>query len=171
MSDKENSNPEELFLNLFSKKQKIIEKRNKNQGNVIEMKKRRLFKVKKLLDKFKDMEIVVLIQEKLYMSNYPLESIPEEAKIAFNYQVIESSPTWAPGVSLYIRDPIELEIAIPNDYDIEERGVIEIAVSSEHKDSGLFTTKFASIEDANNALAKFFAKNTIEVRNLPENED
>ncbi len=74
-----------------------------------------------------------------------------------------SSPTWAPGVSLILEHPAHIEIAIPNQRDEHQFGAIVMRATTPHPDVHLIHRRFTSVEDGCIALAEFIAKNTVSV--------
>lgn len=72
-----------------------------------------------------------------------------------------SSPTWAPGSSIFLEHPAKIEIAIPNSVDRARYGEIVIHLASPHPDAAMFSRQFQSVEEACNALADFLARNAL----------
>lgn len=149
------------FLHAFEEKQKKENQRVSVEMRQIEKKRRLLMPIKDLLDKFTELGLIVS-DSKIGMGGVPLNSTQK-----FVFYEGPSSPAWAPGVSLFFDHPAEVEIAIPNDIDVEKNGIVIIRTVSLHKDRFLFDKKFTTIDMAKDTLARFLGKNAIAITNNP----
>lgn len=149
------------FLHAFEEKQKKENQRVSVEMRQIERKGRQLQPIKELLEKFTELGLIVS-DSKIGMGGVPLNSTK-----TFSFYEAPSSPAWAPGVSLFFDHPAEVEIAIPNDIDVEKSGIVIIRTVSLHKDRILFDKKFTTIDMAKDTLARFLGKNAIAITNNP----
>lgn len=146
-----------IFMQEFNDKKKQ-EKLNTSSNTIREdRKKKKLEPIKAFLDQLQQSKLKVANNK--YTSIAPVKSDNNNEDMIFLYKEIKSSPSWSPGISLFFEHPIETEIAIPNDYDIEEFGEVVIKTSGYHKDNHIINRKFYSIEEAKKALALFLGKN------------
>lgn len=77
----------------------------------------------------------------------------------FQFYEKESSPTWAPGVSLMFDHPAEIEIAVPNSH--KKDGAVVVAVVTEkiaHRE--LLQKRFETVAEALDAIASFLGNHT-----------
>jgi len=77
-----------------------------------------------------------------------------------------SSETWAPGISMVLDHPAQIEIAVPNPRDVADKGVVVIHLSSTHPDAAMFERRFATMSEAVDVLADFLARNTVSVARM-----
>lgn len=75
----------------------------------------------------------------------------------------ESSPSWKPGVSLYLDHPAQIEIAISNPDKEPHDGLIIITCPDFHPHRHLLHGPFRSSDEAIDALSQFLVKNTVRV--------
>lgn len=131
--------------------------------DTIRQKDLQLIPIRKLLKRLVDLNLVVSNASRYAGGIVPTNTAPVSLAVTEG----PSSPSWAPGNSLYLEHPAELEIAIPNDKDTEDQGIVVIRCSTDHPDSSLFNGPFRNIGDACEALAEFLARNT-EHMNSPD---
>lgn len=144
------------FWDTYDEKSKSELGKKKYAEQAIKRKEQLLIPVRVLLKKFVDAGLMVENAEKFSSYAHHLDPQP--------FQVYEgpSSPTWAPGTSLYFDHPATVEIAVPNE---EKNGIISIRVASHHPDANILHKKLMTIEDVCQALSKFLAKNTLSLKN------
>ena len=122
------------------------------EDRAIAAKKRKILEpVRVFLQKFVDLEVSVNHRDQ-YTKNS--NSFPEPQK--FSFEEIDSSKSWAPGISILLNHPAEIEIAVPN--HPAEDGLIIIKVATHHPDAYMLEQKFNNVESACKALAKFLEK-------------
>lgn len=149
------------FLNVFEERKRKESTRQLMELQAIEKKRAALMPIRKLLNRFVEMGLVVPDSE---IGN---PGVSATATKKFSFYEGESSPTWAPGASLYFDNPAQVEIAIPNEADQEKEGVIVIRSVTNHKDRNMLHQKFSSIEAVKEALAKFLGKNAVSIDRDP----
>ena len=131
------------------------------EDRAIAAKKRKILEpVRVFLQKFVDLEVSVNHRDQ-YTKNS--NSFPEPQK--FSFEEIDSSKSWAPGISILLNHPAEIEIAVPN--HPAEDGLIIIKVATHHPDAYMLEQKFNNVESACKALAKFLGKCTISIGKDP----
>ena len=81
----------------------------------------------------------------------------------FFIQEGESSPTWNPGISLYIDHPAAIEIAISNPGREALDGLVVISCPDYHPKRHLLQGPFWSVDDAISALSHFLVETTLRV--------
>lgn len=127
---------------------------------IIENKKKKLLPILGLLNKLKEVGLVVHNAKKYNINNTEF-NIKEE--VLFNFSKRDTVGLNAPGIDLIIEHPCFISITIPNENNIEEFGSVIITVRETfcpHVD--LIRNKtFYTVESAAQALATFFAKNAI----------
>lgn len=143
------------FLTTVVDNRTRAQREQRRNEEIIHKKDLQLVPVRKLLKRFMDLNVVVA-----NASRYRRGEITIAPPVSLAVTEGASSPSWAPGNSLFLDHPAELEIAIPNDKDIADQGVIVIRCSSDHPDSAMFNGPFRSIEEACLILAEFLAKHT-----------
>jgi hypothetical protein len=149
------------FLQAFDERKRKENGRAQMEIQAIERKRKVLNPLRGFLQKFVDLGLVVPD------SGVGNPGVAGGAVKPFTFYEAESSPTWAPGVSLYFDHPAEVEISIPNDSDKEKHGVVVIRSVTSHKDRMMLHQKFLSIDHAKDALAKFLGKNAVAIENDP----
>jgi hypothetical protein len=149
------------FLQAFDERKRKENGRAQMEVQAIERKRKALGPLRAFLQKFVDLGLVVPD------SGVGNPGVSMGATKPFNFFESESSPTWAPGVSLYFDHPAEVEISIPNESDKEKQGVVVIRSVTSHKDRIILHQKFTSIDQAKDALAKFLGKNAVAIENDP----
>lgn len=131
------------------------------EDRAISLKKRNTLEpVRNFLQKFVDLEVKVNHRDQ-YTRNMNTFSEPQK----FTFEEIDSSKSWAPGISILINHPAEIEIAVPN--HVAQDGVIIIKVATHHPDSYILEQKFNSIESVCFSLAKFLSKCTVSIGKDP----
>lgn len=146
------------FLEKAKNKKKIEQIKKNNEQKIIEEKNVKLRPIKKLLKKFVDMNIMVFPKES-YARNFNRSSIETFSPVLFEVYQDPSSGTWSPGVSVFFDNPAEVEIAIPNDDQIEDMGEIIIRCASNHPAADILNKRvFRSVEDACMALSNFLSE-------------
>ena len=149
------------FLQEFDSRKQKESKKAHLEVQLIEAKRKELRGLRKLLQRFVDMGLVVLdsrIGEPGYAPN---------ATQKFAFYEGESSPTWGPGVSLYFDHPAQVEIAIPNEIDKAKEGCVVMRSVTQHKDRIMLHQQFADMEQAKENLAKFLGKNAVSIERDP----
>lgn len=149
------------FLQAFDERKRKENGRAQMEVQAIERKRKSLHPLRVFLQKFVDLGLIVPD------SGIGNPGVSMGATKPFTFFESESSPTWAPGVSLYFDHPAEVEISIPNESDKEKQGVVVIRSVTSHKDRIMLHQKFTSIEHAKDALAKFLGKNAVAIENDP----
>lgn len=81
----------------------------------------------------------------------------------FTVQEGESSPSWKPGISLYIDHPAPIEIAISNPDREMSDGLIVISCPDFHPKRNLLHGPFRNVDDAIAALSQFLVDTTVRV--------
>ena len=149
------------FLQAFDERKRKENSRAQMELQAIERKRKALAPLRDLLQKFVDLGLVVPD------SGIGEAGVAPNAQKSFSFYETESSPSWAPGVSLYFDHPAEVEIAIPNDSQREKDGVVVIRSVTNHRDRLMLHQTFRTVEKAKDALAKFLGKNAISIANDP----
>lgn len=164
------TSPENKALELFLQKAKV--KRNNDkvkkemEDRIKKEKHIQLRPIRKLLQSFKDIKLQVNPTESYskHMTHHSRENLDP---ILFDVYVNDSSPSWAPGISIYFDDPAEVEIAIPNQSQIEDQGIVIMRCSTLHPEAALLNGKvFRSMEEACMALSNFLLASMVDV-NMP----
>ena len=143
----------ERFLVAHEEVKQRDQARQQRDQEIIANKDRLLIPLRKLLARLVDMNLLVHNTQRC--SGY--FNAP-----AVSFRVTEgpSSPHWAPGNSLYIEHPAEIEIAIPNAADREREGEVVLRCISLHPDAAMLNGPFSTMAQACNALAEFLGRNT-----------
>lgn len=149
------------FLSAFDEKKRKETQRAALEIQLIDRKRKALEPVRKFLQRFNELGLVVPDSE----AGSP--GVPSNSTKRFAVYEGESSPSWAPGVSLYFDHPAQVEISIPNDSDIEKHGAVVIRVVSAHRDKNMLQQKFLNIAAAKDALARFLGKTAISIETDP----
>ena len=149
------------FLQAFDERKRKETGRAKLEIMAVDRKRKVLNPLRDFLQKFVDLGLVVPD------SGVGSPGVAPNATKSFSFYENESSPTWAPGVSLYFDHPAEVEISIPNDPDIEKLGSVVIRSVTSHKDRIMLHQKFTTVAQAKDALAKFLGKNAVSIENDP----
>lgn len=153
-----NNNIFDDFLNAFEERKAGMDEKGKFHEQTIRRKETLMTPLRRVLKKMVDAQIVVENHEKYQRMKGNLE--PK----MFEIYEGPSSPSWAPGTSLYFDDPAEVEIAIPNEHSVQEMGTICIRVVSDHPDKYLFDKKFSNYKEALSAVMIFIGRSTLEVK-------
>lgn len=152
------------FVSEINEKEKKKLLSSQEDREIAAKKRKILLPIEKFLQKFVDLELLVNHRDQ-YSKNTNKFTEPQK----FSFEEVDSSKKWAPGISLLINHPAEIEIAIPN--RIEEEGVVVIKVTSHHPYSFVLENKFNSIEDACKGLAKFLSYSSISInKDLKQNK-
>ena len=154
------------FLAAMESTQKKEEKKVLRSDQISHDKSLKLIPVRKLLQRFKEMDLWVRNTDSFGHS--PLHA-PSTSPQKFEPYENESSPSWAPGVSVFFDHPAAVEIAIPN--DPEKEGVVVIRCSTRHPNSNLFTKKFENMQDACIALSEFLGLNALRANSQNRDPD
>lgn len=94
------------------------------EDRAIASKKRKILEpIRVFLQKFVDLEITVYHRDQ-YTKNVNVFPDPQK----FSFEEIDSSRSWAPGISILINHPAEIEIAVPN--NTTEDGLVIMKVAS-----------------------------------------
>jgi hypothetical protein len=88
----------------------------------------------------------------------------------FSYYKKESSPSWAPGISILFDHPFLVEIAIPN-VPKEEGAVVIRVISDQDPHANVLNRKFESVVQATESLAKYLGRHSIALEMDPRTED
>lgn len=147
----------------FNKFLHTVEDRHVRQARIARLneeivlqKNKHLIPLRKLLKRLMDLNLVVTNSARHAGGIVS----PNTAPVSLQVHEGDSSPTWAPGISLFLEHPAELEIAVPNEKDVKELGLVVIRCSTHHPDSSLFNGPFHTSGAACEALAEFLARNT-----------
>lgn len=131
------------------------------EDRAIASKKRKILEpIRVFLQKFVDLEITVYHRDQ-YTKNVNVFPDPQK----FSFEEIDSSRSWAPGISILINHPAEIEIAVPN--NTTEDGLVIMKVATHHPDAYILEQKFNNIESACKALARFLGKCTVGIGKSP----
>lgn len=138
-------------------------KENKKK-EIIENKLRKLLPILALLTKLKELGITVPNSKKYNVNNTEL-NFKEE--VLFKFSKRDTVGRNAPGIDLIVEHPCFISITIPNEGNGVDEGCVVINVGDTLcPDVDLIKNKtFYTIEAATQALATFFAKNTINIMN------
>lgn len=156
-------NLDDLFLNEFlrgfeeQEQKKILLSRDQQQ--IAQRKSEELEPIRKFLQKFIDLEVKVKHCD--YHSRDVLKKldITNDAQF-FSFYNGDSSDSFAPGISIMIDHPAQIEIAVPNNYD---NGIFIVSVATEHPDAHILAQSYGSVESVCQALARFISKNTVSI--------
>jgi len=147
------------FLSQMRKKENEKKVKERTEKEIVLQKSKVLVPIRKLLKRFEDLGIIVKNAQSFEKELVVLNREP----VLFRVYEDPSSPLWSPGYSVFLDHPAVVEIAVPNDHQKSEHGVVVIKCSSDHPDSFLLCGPFRRIDEACNALANFLAKNTDQV--------
>ena len=163
MNDDISQNAVDIFYEIL--KQKTVEERRKesNEYKIIQQKNSIIIPIKKMLKTLMDNGVHVHSYTKFAVGELQIDHEAKKLKV---YEG-ESAPHWAPGNSLYIEDPAQIEIAITNPSQRAKEGLIVFAITSEHPDSYILNGPFHDVSQACIALAKFLSLNTMHVTGKP----
>lgn len=166
VSQGKDMNLDDLFINSFLK-----ERNEKEQNKILSsqedretarQKQSKLQMIAEFLQKFVDLEVFVNHTDSYTKNTRTMEGIIPQL---FHFYWMDTSPTWAPGLSIWIDHPATIEIAVPN--NPEEEGVVVIKVASHHPYSYLVEQKFYTYENACIALGKFLGRCTTSIKQDP----
>lgn len=131
------------------------------EDRAIAAKKRKILEpIRIFLQKFVDLEVTVHHRDQ-YTKNINIFPDPQK----FSFEEIDSSKSWAPGISILLNHPAEIEIAVPN--HPQEDGLIIIKVATHHPDAYILEHKFTDVESACKSLARFLGKCTVSIGKDP----
>lgn len=150
------------FLQAFDERKRKESGRAQMEVQAVERKRKSLSPLRTFLQKFVELGLVV---QDSRIGTAP--GVAPNATVLFSFYESESSPSWAPGVSLYFDHPAEVEISVPNDPDRAKNGMVVIRSVTSHKDRMMLHQKFDTVEQAKDALAKFLGKNAVAIENDP----
>lgn len=167
------TSPENKALELFLQKAKVKRNNDKVKKEMEErIKKEKHIKLKpirKLLQSFIDIKLQVQPTE-IYSKHMIHHTKENLEPILFDVYVNDSSPSWAPGVSIYFDDPAEVEIAIPNQSQIDDQGIVIMRCSTLHPEAALLNGKvFRTMDEACMALSNFLLSSMVDVNMPAEN--
>lgn len=148
----------ESFLNGYKENVKKKLSTTNEQKTIAESKKKQLETIAKFLDKAIENEVYVKHADTYLLSSLILDDLKPQK---FTYRFEESSPPWAPGISIIFDHPGKVEIAIPN--QPEKDGVVKIHLSSPHPAAYLFQGVFSSQRQVCEAIGRFLGKSTTSV--------
>ncbi len=151
----------EQFLSAFDDRKKKETQRAMHESRKIAAKRQALQPIRNFLQHFVTMGLIV------QHGRAGEPGVGPDEQVKFRFYEGESSPTWSPGVSLYFDHPAEVEIAIPNESQLEEFGPVAIRSVTNHKDRNMLHRKFQSVDAAKDAVARFLGKNAIAIENDP----
>ena len=156
------------FLKHVEIKEKTVQRLNKHSSKVREEKSKQLIPIRRLLKQVQDLGVNVrhtdYYQDR--QGNHPAQPLEPYEN--------ESSPSFLPGVSIYLNHPAVIEIAIPNEDDRSHPGVVSIMCTTFHPHASLVAGPFYSMDAACLGLAEFLAKslvNMTQVHSPPEEEE
>jgi hypothetical protein len=155
------STPYDDFLNIISTQMREEKARAQRADDERERKSLELIPIRQFFSKLVSIGVVVTHSAKY---NGKAAQPPQLLEPFEN----ETSPRWAPGVSIFLDHPAAIEIAIPN-YPAE--GVVHINVSSAHPRAELLRGPFSDMDEACRALSRFLALDTARVERPPLNVD
>lgn len=144
------------FLDTLGDRKSREERRRTMEAEIVGLKDRTLIPMRQLLKRLCDMNLVVTNSAR----HGGGVSLANMAPVSFEVTEGPSSPRWAPGNSLYMDHPAEIEIAIPNGQDQEELGVVVITCATRHPDEDMLHGPFRSMGQACEAMAEFIARST-----------
>ncbi len=161
-------NLDDVFVNDFLREYDEKEQKkillNRGEQAIALKKSAKLEPIRKFLQKFVDLEIKVYHSDRYNKDVISREHSVKEAQ-KFLFYDMDTSSSWAPGISIWFDHPALVEIAIPNKQ--EDAGVVIIKVASYHPESYMLEQKFLTMESACHALAKFLGKNTLSIGKDP----
>lgn len=143
------------YLNDYSEKEKNKILLSQDDREIAEQKREQLTVIRDFLQKFVDLEVVVHHCLQYSKNTTSLQGVEPQP---FSFYEVDSSKSWAPGISIWFNHPAEIEIAIPN--RVHEDGVVVINVSTHHPDAYILEQPFTSYQSACEALGKFLGKCT-----------
>jgi hypothetical protein len=150
------------YLTEVGEKEKRKIQSSQEDREIAAQKHQQLEVIEKFLQKFVEMEVMVNHHDQYTKNVRSMEGI-EPKKFAFS--LVDSSKTWAPGVSIWFDNPAQVEIAIPNK-PLEE-GVVVIRVASHHPDAYILEQRFQTFEAACEALGRFLGRCTTSIGKSP----
>lgn len=168
------SNPIDKAFNNFINQAEILRKKEEttakiNEDIIIE-KDKILQPIRDLLKRFVDLGIWVYDKNK-FERVLPKSDGDKLPPILFATYEDPSSPRWLPGYSLYIENPAEIEIAVPDVKDREKFGLIVISCK-ENPHSGILENRiFRDVDSACMAISEFLSKNLVKVGRMDDKHD
>lgn len=152
------------YLNEFSEKEKKKILLSQEDREIAAQKRRQLEVIENFLQKFVDLEISVNHCDQYTKNTKTLVGVEPQK---FSFYLVDSSKSWAPGISIWFNHPAEIEIAIPN--KPQEEGVVVIRVATHHPDAYILEQRFFNFQTACEALGKFLGKCTTSIGKDPKN--
>lgn len=148
--------PFHRFRNRLAEKNQARDFQRLSDNEVTAKKDLELVPLRRLLQQIVEMNIQVANASRWAGGTRQTDLTPR----AFMVSEKSSSNPYLPGNSLYIDHPAEIEIAVPNERDQEDRGVVVILCSTDHPQKSMLNGPFRSMNEACVALADFIAENT-----------
>ena len=146
------------YLNEVNEKEKKRTLLSQEERVIANQKKVKLDIIGRFLQKFVDLDVMVNHSDQYTKNTKTMDGIEPQK---FSFYLVDSSKTWAPGISIWFDHPAVVEIAIPN--KPQEEGVVVIKVASHHPDSYLLEQRFLSFEQACQALGRFLGRCTTHI--------
>lgn len=144
------------FLDTLGERNSREQRRKMAEQEIINAKDRALIPMRQLLKRLVDMNLIVSNAGRFDTGRF----YENPAPVSFEVAESESSPRWRPGNSLYLDHPAEIEIAIPNQSDQGDLGVVIITCTTDHPDKSMLQGPFRTMGQACEALAEFLARST-----------
>lgn len=144
------------FLDTLGERNSREQRRKISEQEIINAKDRALIPMRQLLKRLMDLNLIVYNSARFDAGR----SFENSAPVSFEVSESESSPRWQPGNSLYLDHPAEIEIAIPNQKDQDELGIVVITCTTDHPEQNLLQGPFRDMTQACEALAEFVARST-----------
>jgi hypothetical protein len=152
----QSQDPFHRFRAKLAEKNLQHESQRQIEAETTEKKDRDLVPIRKLLQQIVEMNIQVSNASRWAGGTRPTDLSPKPFKVSED----KSSDPYLPGNSIYIDHPAELEIAVPNPVDLEEKGVVVILCATDNPHRSMLNGPFRTMEEACTALADFIAENT-----------
>lgn len=149
---------QDTFLNGYNERSKKKQTISQEESLIAESKKRQLATIITFLDKFVGMDV--------YVNHYDIYSLNTLSRQdlkpqKFTYQLDDSSKRWAPGISIVIQHPGNIEIAIPN--KPSEEGAVVVHLSTPHPQAHLLQGNFSNQLQVCEAMARFLSFSTTSI--------
>lgn len=149
------------FMNIAKEKQEAMKIEKEQNDKIIAEKAEILKPIRRLLKLFIKNKLVVNNFNKYKKNKFNRE---DTKPIVFSVQEGESSPSWQPGISLYIDHPVEIEIAIPNIRSRKNEGVVVIKCLNGHPLSDkINNTKCDTVEKACEILSELLISSIVSI--------
>lgn len=154
-----------LFMEKVKEQDKTFAKKNSRNDEIKKEKNKILLPIKKLLAQMMEYQVFVKNAKSFEPGNGGVEMSPVLLQVFED----DSSPSWSPGNSIFLENPVEMEIAVLNRADrIKFDGVIIIRCSSPHPKADLFKHPFKNADEACLKLAEFLAENVVRIEAPPK---